>query len=141
MACIFCRIVAGEVPAHKVHETDEVLAFLDVAPLSRGHTLIVPKSHYRTIDEVPAATAAALLEPVPAIARALREATGMEHWNVLQNNGARAHQAVGHVHVHVIPKYEDGSGLEIGWPAGSLDEADAAGLASRLAESIAGSWS
>jgi len=122
--CIFCRIVAGEVPAYKLHEDQHILAFLDLGPLSRGHTLIIPKGHWKTLDQVPAEVTAAIGRWLPAMSRAVMEATGGDAWNILQNNGKAAHQAVDHVHFHIIPKFSD-SGLEIGWPAGKLDEDEA----------------
>jgi len=122
--CIFCRIVAGEVPAYMLHEDEHVLAFLDVGPLSHGHALIVPRGHWRTIDAVPASVSAAMGRLLPSLSRAVVEAVGAEAWNVLQNNGAAAHQAVDHVHMHIIPKFE-ASGLGMTWLAGKLDQAAA----------------
>jgi len=122
--CIFCRIVAGEVPAHKLHEDQHILAFLDLGPLSRGHTLIIPKGHWKTLDQVPSEVTAAIGQWLPAMSRAVMEATGGDAWNILQNNGKAAHQAVDHVHFHIIPKFSD-SGLEIGWSARQLDEDEA----------------
>ena len=125
--CIFCRIVAGEVPCYKLHEDEQVLAFLDVGPLSRGHTLIIPRGHWTTIDQVPGEVSAAMGALLPSVSQAVMAATGASAWNVLQNNGKAAHQAVNHVHMHIIPKNATG-GLGIDWPAGSLDEDDAATL-------------
>jgi len=119
-SCIFCKIVAGEIPCHKLYEDDHVLAFLDIGPLSRGHSLVIPKKHYDTIDQMPPDEAAACMAVVPRLSRAILEATGAEAWNVLQNNGKTAGQAVGHVHVHIIPRAE-GDGLGFRWPAGELD--------------------
>lgn len=134
--CIFCKIVAGEIPSHTLLDEDEVLAFLDIGPLSRGHVLLIPKGHYETVDALPEATAAACGSVLPRISRALVAATRAPAWNVLQNNGALAHQAVGHVHFHLIPKYEDGSGLGIAWPAGRLDEDDAKALVAAITEEL-----
>lgn len=122
--CIFCKIVEGQIPCHKLFEDERVLAFLDVGPLSRGHSLIIPKGHWRTIDQVPDATAAACMQIVPRLSRAIIQATGATAWNILQNNGKLAHQAVDHVHLHIIPKIPD-SGLGIEWPAGELAAEDA----------------
>ena len=130
-SCIFCRIVAGEIPAYTLHEDERVLAFLDVGPLSEGHALVVPKAHYETVDQMPDELAAACMRVVPRLSRAIVEATGVSAYNVLQNNGQLAHQAVGHVHFHIIPKTED-AGLGITWPAQSLDESHAATLQSRI---------
>ncbi|RMG17411.1 MAG: HIT family protein [Planctomycetota bacterium] len=131
---IFSKIIRGEIPCHKVYEDEQVLAFLDINPVSRGHTLVIPKEPAPTLDRLSDDSAAAVGRVLPRIARAVLSATGAEHFNVLQNNGVPAHQAVFHVHFHIIPKHADGSGLGIGWPAGTLD--DGAALAASIREAI-----
>ena len=130
---IFTRIIAGEIPCHRVYEDDKVLAFLDIGPLSSGHTLVIPKEPAETLDQLSDDSAAALGRVLPRLSRAVLRATGAQDFNVLQNNGAAAHQAVGHVHFHIIPKFSDGAGLGIDWPAGSLSPEDG----DRLAQAIA----
>lgn len=117
---IFGKILRNEIPCHRVYEDADVLAFLDVNPLSRGHTLVIPREPVETLDQLSPDAAAALGRVLPRIARAVVAATGARAYNVLQNNGVEAHQAVFHVHFHIIPKYDDGSGLGIGWKAGKL---------------------
>jgi histidine triad (HIT) family protein len=117
---VFAKILRGEIPCHRVYEDDAVLAFLDVNPLSRGHVLIIPKEPAETIDQLSDDAAAACGRVLPRIARAVMAATGARAFNVLQNNGAEAHQAVFHVHFHIIPKLDDGPGLGIEWNAGKL---------------------
>lgn len=133
--CIFCKIVAGEIPSHKVYEDDRVLGFLDVGPLSRGHTLVIPREHYETIDRMPDELAAACMAVVPRLSRAIVAATGAAGWNVLQNNHRVAGQAVNHVHVHIIPRSE-GDGLGYRWPAGKLDEQEAKALREAIAAAV-----
>ncbi len=130
--CIFCRIAAGEIPCHRVYEDGAVLAFLDVGPLSPGHTLIIPRGHWRTLDEVPAEVAGACMAIAPRLCKAVMAATGATAWNILQNNGKAAHQAVDHVHFHIIPKAGT-QGLGIDWPAGKLDAAEGKRLAGVIA--------
>jgi len=129
--CIFCKIVAGSIPCTKVYEDAHVLSFLDIGPISPGHTLLVPKKHYGAIMEMPAGEVAALFKPVAALAAAVRTAVGAEGINVLQNNGPTAGQVVPHLHIHLIPRWPD-DGLGFRWPA---READVAVLA-RQAEAI-----
>jgi histidine triad (HIT) family protein len=129
---IFGKIIAGSIPCHKVYEDAQVLAILDIAPLSRGHTLVIPKEAAATLDQLSDESAAALGRVLPRICRAVIAVTGVREYNVLENNGTGAHQAVPHVHFHVIPKPDAHSGLSVSWPAGSLGS-DAAGLASQLA--------
>ena len=133
---IFGKILAGEIPCHKVYEDEKVLAFLDINPLSTGHTLVIPKEPAETLDQLSDEAAAAVGRVLPRIARAVLAATGATAYNVLQNNGAAAHQAVFHVHFHIIPKPPGGGGLGIGWPAGKLDGAAATELAARIAAAI-----
>jgi histidine triad (HIT) family protein len=128
---IFTKILAGEIPCHRVFEDDKVLAFLDINPLSRGHVLVIPKEAAETLDQLSDDSAAAIGRVLPRLSRAVMAATGARHYNVLQNNGAPAHQAVFHVHFHIIPKFDDGSGLEIEWRAGKLP--DGAELAKAIA--------
>jgi histidine triad (HIT) family protein len=134
-SCIFCKIVAGEVPCYALYDDQHVRAFLDVGPLSRGHALIVPKGHWTRIDQVPAEVAGAMGALLPRLSRAVVEAAGASAWNVLQNNGRAAHQAVDHVHMHIIPKFE-ASGLEIGWHPGELDAATAEPLQQAIVQSL-----
>jgi histidine triad (HIT) family protein len=118
---IFTKILRNEIPCHRVYEDGKVVAFLDLNPLSRGHTLVIPREPAETLDKLSPEASAAIGRVLPRIARAVIAATGARSYNVLQNNGADAHQAVMHVHFHIIPKYDDGSGLGIGWKAGTLD--------------------
>lgn len=133
---IFSKILRGEIPCHKVYEDDHVLAFLDINPLSPGHTLVIPKEEKAHLHELSDESAAALGRVLPRLCRAVLEVTGASAYNVLQNNGASAHQAVMHVHFHIIPKIGSG-GLGIGWPAGGLDDAEGKALAERLREAVA----
>jgi histidine triad (HIT) family protein len=133
---VFGKILRGEIPCHKVYEDDRVLAFLDVGPLSRGHTLVIPKEPAVTLGELSDESAEAIGRVLPRICRAVMKATGTSAYNVLQNNGSDAHQAVMHVHFHVIPKPSASEGLEVGWPAGRLDPGAAPELARAIREAI-----
>ncbi|RPA98867.1 HIT-like protein [Choiromyces venosus 120613-1] len=116
-ACIFCKIIRGEIPSFKLLETEKVFAFLDINPLSRGHALLIPKTHGEKLHDIPDAE---LSELLPA-AKKLALAVGAPEYNILQNNGRGAHQIVGHVHVHMIPKPNPKEGLGIEWPAQDTD--------------------
>lgn len=135
---IFTKLVAGEIPCFRVYEDDYVLAFLDINPLSRGHTLVVPKEPAETLDQLSDESAAAIGRVLPKISRAILQATGAVAFNVLQNNGSTAHQAVMHVHFHLIPKYPDGTGLGIAWPAQSLTGEQGSALAELIAQRLTG---
>ncbi|MBM4017700.1 MAG: HIT family protein [Planctomycetes bacterium] len=129
--CIFCKIVAGEVPCTKVLEDPVCLVFMDISPISPGHTLLIPKKHYESMMEMPAGDAAHMGGHLPALAAAVKAAAGAEALNVLQNNGRAAGQAVAHLHIHLIPRWA-GDGLGFRWPAKAADPAALA----RQAEAI-----
>jgi len=118
--CVFCRIVAGEIPCTKVYEDDLCLAFMDSGPLADGHTLLIPKKHYEFLHEMPPEEVAHLARRLPAMAKAVQETMGAEGLNVLQNNGRVSGQAVPHVHFHFIPRAR-GDGLGYRWPAKEAD--------------------
>jgi histidine triad (HIT) family protein len=136
MSTIFTRIIAGEIPCHKVYEDAHVLAFLDVGPLSRGHTLVIPKEAKAHLHELSDESAAAIGRVLPRLCRAVMKATGAAAYNVLQNNGAMAHQAVMHVHFHIIPKHTHDDGLGIRWPSGKLDADEGRALAAAIAAQL-----
>jgi histidine triad (HIT) family protein len=132
---IFSRIIRGDIPCHRIYEDDKVLAFLDVTPLSPGHTLIVPKEAVPTLNLLSDDSAAAIGRVLPRIARAVMAATGATDFNVLQNNGVSAHQAVFHVHFHIIPKL-NGRGLGVGWTPMKFENADLAALGARITAAL-----
>lgn len=134
---IFTKILSGDIPSHKVYEDDRVFAFLDIGPLSTGHTLVIPKEPAATLDALSDESAAAIGRVLPRLCRAVMQATGAEAYNVLQNNGPQAHQAVFHVHFHIIPKLADGRGLGVGWKPGKLDHGEGAKLAAQIAAKLA----
>jgi histidine triad (HIT) family protein len=134
---IFSKILRGEIPCHKVYEDDLVLAFLDVGPLSFGHTLVIPKEAAATLDQLSDESAAAIGRVLPRLCRAVKRVTGCDAYNVLENNGPAAHQAVFHVHFHIIPKPDDKSGLGVRWPAGKLDPNAGAELSARIRDALA----
>eukprot|EP01134_Creolimax_fragrantissima_P003161 CFRG3161T1 len=110
-SCIFCKIIGGEIPSLKVFENELTYAFLDINPLSKGHVLIIPKFCGAKLHDIPDEYLADLLP----VAKRVAIATGASDYNVLQNNGSIAHQAVFHVHVHIIPKPNVSEGLGIEW--------------------------
>ncbi len=107
--CIFCLIAAGKIPSKKVYEDSKVLAFLDINPVTEGHTLVVPKMHYDTISQVPDAELGVIFGVVKKLATNLKEKLGADGLNIMQNNGKAAGQEIPHFHVHIIPrKINDG---------------------------------
>ena len=134
---VFDEILDGEIPCHRVYEDDHVLAFLDIGPLSEGHTLVIPKERAAKLHELSEEAGAAIGRALPRIAAAIVEATGASDYNVLQNNGSAAHQAVMHVHFHIIPK-TGSRGLSIGWSPGKLSDRQAEELKSEIRSALSG---
>jgi histidine triad (HIT) family protein len=112
--CIFCKIVRGEIPSAKVLENEKVLAFLDINPVSRGHTLVIPKTHYGTFPEMPLDVLAALGEALQKIGDAVKSQLDFAGFNVLLNNDRAAGQLIDHSHFHLIPR-NIGDGV-MDWP-------------------------
>jgi histidine triad (HIT) family protein len=113
--CIFCKIAAGDIPCSKVYEGESVIAFLDVNPLSEGHTLVIPKVHYDKIDQCTPEVLADIAVCVGKVSSAIVSGMQCDGYNVLCNNGRAAGQEVDHVHFHVIPR-ESGDGVFTQWP-------------------------
>lgn len=120
-ACIFCKIIKGAIPCHKIMETNKILAFLDISPLTQGHVLVIPKFHGERLHLVPDEYLSELLPVVRRIAHKAFGAHGIDY-NVLQNNGRLAHQEVDHVHFHIIPKRSSDEGLGIKWKPISITQ-------------------
>ncbi len=106
MDCIFCKIVAGEIPAYKIYEDDNVLAFLDITQGTKGHTLIIPKKHIRNVYDLDEDTIFNVFKVVPKICNALKKAFSPIGLNIINNNDQPL-QSVFHFHVHLIPRYEN----------------------------------
>jgi len=127
-ACIFCRIVKGELPCHKLFESERTLAFLDLFPLSRGHSLVIPKYHGAKLTDIPDED----LTEILSVAKRIAKATGAVDYNILQNNGRPAHQLVDHVHFHVIPKPNEEEGLGISWPQSNVEQDELKALVAEM---------
>lgn len=108
--CIFCEIVDGSIPSRTVYEDEQVQAFLDVNPLSRGHTVVIPTGHHETIADLPTAAGEALFTKLPRLVPAIEGAVDADGSTVGFNNGSAAGQEIPHVHGHIIPRFRDDSG-------------------------------
>lgn len=122
-ACIFCKIVAGEIPCHRVAETARALAFMDINPLARGHVLVILKQHAARLHEADVECVADVGRMLATVSRAVAGENGMTEYNILQNNGPMAHQEVPHVHFHIIPKRDKTTGLHMEWNSMATDHA------------------
>ena len=103
--CIFCKIALGEIPAEKVYETPEVLAFLDIRPNNPGHTLVIPKKHYKNVLDIPEDLWISVMKAAHTLAPVIKKSMNADGINITTNNEAAAHQVVLHSHVHIIPRF------------------------------------
>lgn len=112
--CIFCKIANGEIPSQTLYEDDTFRVILDLGPATKGHALILPKSHYRNLYDLPEETAGEAMKLAKKMAIKMTESLGSEGFNLVQNNGDLAGQTVFHFHMHLIPRYR-ADGQTIGW--------------------------
>lgn len=140
-SCIFCKIIKGIIPSHKIIDTPTIYAFLDINPLSNGHVLIIPKFHAERLHQVPDEYLTQILPNIKKIYNALKATSKNNQtdndneelpYNILQNNGRMAHQEVDHVHFHLIPKNNHNEGLGIKWNSKSSNQEELASLASEI---------
>ena len=136
--CVFCKILAGTIPAHKVYEDDHVLAFLDIQPLADGHTMVIPRGHWRLVEDMPAEEVAALFVAVQRVSQAVRDATGALSTTVGINNGPEAGQVVPHAHVHVVPRHTGDGGGSVHSIVHAAKGEDVDDLAARIRSKLGG---
>ncbi|HEX7064763.1 MAG TPA: HIT family protein [Bacillales bacterium] len=134
--CIFCKIVAGEIPAAKVFENDDVVAFLDLGQVTKGHTLVIPKVHQKNIYELTPEAAQKVFAVVPKIARAIKNQFEPVGMNLLNNNEEAAMQSVFHYHVHIIPRYGKDDGFGVIWKTHDTSETEMKEIAETIASGI-----
>lgn len=113
--CLFCKIIDGTIPSTKVYEDEHVYAFTDIAPVAKGHTLLIPKQHCQDLFEMPEDVARNLYAVAPKLANAIKAAFNPIGMNTINNNGAAAGQTVFHYHLHFIPRYDEKEGLGLIW--------------------------
>ena len=133
--CIFCKMVAGQIPVTKIYEDKVVLAFLDIGPLSDGHTLVISKQHFEKLHTCPPELLSQLGSRLGRIAEAVAGAMNSEGYNVLCNNGRAAGQLVEHLHFHIIPR-NTGDGVFDRWPAYKYQEGKIEEIAAKIRENL-----
>jgi histidine triad (HIT) family protein len=132
MDCIFCKIIAGEIPAITVLDEEKVLAFMDINPASRGHMLVVPKRHAENLFEISGSDLSAVMSAVKRCATAVKKALGAEGITVLQLNGKASDQLVPHLHVHIMPRWENDRIPVSQWEMGKADGEELQEIARRI---------
>ncbi len=129
--CIFCKIIAGELPSHRVHEDERTIAFMDIAPGTRGHLLVIPRTHAANLLEIDPVDLAAVAQSAQHMARLVTERLGADGVNVINSCGTAAWQTVFHLHFHVIPRYR-GDPLQLPWTPTPGDPDEIAAAAAQL---------
>jgi histidine triad (HIT) family protein len=130
--CIFCKITKKEIPSNIVFENDLNLAFLDIAPLSKGHTIVIPKKHYITLEDINNYELSEIYKTVKMIAATIHEKLGIDGYNILQNNFPAAGQAVKHFHVHIIPRNVDDDTFKVKIPRNQVSPTELAATLKKL---------
>ncbi|MBO5642404.1 MAG: HIT family protein [Kiritimatiellae bacterium] len=131
--CVFCAIAAGEIPSFKVFEDENIFAFLDINPFSKGHVLVIPKEHSANLIETSDETLSSLMVAVKKVALGVKKALGCAGFNILQNNGEAAGQTVMHIHFHIVPRYSSGP---IIFENGKCEMSELEELAAKIRSSI-----
>ncbi|MBI2099128.1 HIT family protein [Candidatus Uhrbacteria bacterium] len=128
--CLFCKIIAGEIPAHKVYEDDKVFAFLDIHPVNPGHALVIAKNHAGNLEESKTEDVCAIMAVIHKLAPKILKAVGAEAFNLGLNNGRDAGQIVPHLHFHIMPRFPgDGHAL---WHGQSAEKDELAEIAKKI---------
>jgi len=130
-ACVFCRMVTGQIPVAKVYEDRIVLAFLDIGPISDGHTLVIPKEHVGNLHDCPIELLGKVASRLGKIAGAVASAMNADGYNVLCNNGQAAGQVVDHLHFHIVPR-NTGDGVFDRWPSYKYPQGKTDEIAARI---------
>ncbi len=132
--CVFCKIVSGEIPSTKIYEDENTLAFLDIRPVNPGHTLVIPKEHYRNILDIPEDEWEHVAKTARIVARAVKAGAGAEGVNVSSSHEPSAGQEVFHLHLHIIPRFSS-DGLKH-WPQGAYKEGEAQMVAEKIKNAL-----
>jgi histidine triad (HIT) family protein len=136
LRCVFCKIIAGEIPSARVLETEQAVAFLDIQPLNPGHTLLVPRSHHARLSELPEELAAHAGALLPRLCRAVKAATRSVGLNVVVNIGKAAGQTIDHCHWHIIPRFP-ADPIHWPWPQGKYEGDELARMKARIEHELA----
>eukprot|EP01086_Lenisia_limosa_P004406 TRINITY_DN1968_c1_g1_i2.p1 TRINITY_DN1968_c1_g1~~TRINITY_DN1968_c1_g1_i2.p1 ORF type:complete len:160 (+),score=32.75 TRINITY_DN1968_c1_g1_i2:63-482(+) len=119
--CIFCKIIKREIPSSEIYRDEYCMAFFDIFPVAKGHALVIPIDHVKTLSDMKSEQLMGLMGNMPKIAKAVCETAGTEQYNIVQNNGELAGQVVPHVHFHIIPRYAEKEGFSYTWKSQKAD--------------------
>jgi len=133
--CIFCKIIAGDIPSSTIYEDEEFKVILDISPAAKGHAVLLPKKHFKNLYELDDNTASKAMVVAAKVARAMKDELGCEGFNLLQNNGELAGQTVFHFHIHLIPRYQEDQ-VELSWTHGQYADGEGANIAAAIAKKL-----
>jgi histidine triad (HIT) family protein len=133
--CVFCKIVAGQIPVTKIYEDEFVLSFLDIGPISDGHTLVIPKQHFERLHNCPSELLGQICSRLGKIAKAVIAGMDSDGYNVLCNNGVAAGQLVEHLHFHIIPRNTN-DGLFNRWPCYKYQKGKIEAIAAKIRKNL-----
>jgi len=133
--CLFCKMVAGQIPVTKIYEDETVLAFLDIGPISDGHALVIPKRHFEKLHDCPAELLGRVFSCLGKIAGAIAAAVNSDGYNILCNNGRAAGQLIEHLHFHIVPR-NTGDRLFSRWPSYKYEEGKIEEIAGAIRENL-----
>ena len=134
MDCIFCKIIKGEIPCSKVFEDEKFFAFLDIGPVNRGHTLVIPKKHYKNLLDMPEDELKGYIETIQKVSKAIIKAVNADGISINMSNEPAAGQVVMHAHFHLIPRFKN-DGLKL-WPQGRYKEGEAEEIKNKITNSL-----
>ncbi len=133
--CLFCKMVAGQIPVTKIYEDDVVLSFLDIGPVSDGHALVIPKQHFEKLHDCPSELLGEVCLRLGRIAAAVAKAMNSDGYNVLCNNGRAAGQLIEHLHFHIIPR-NSGDSIFDHWPSYKYEKGKIEQIAAKIRENL-----
>ena len=134
MDCIFCKIIKGEIPCSKVFENEKFFAFLDIGPVNKGHTLVIPKKHYKNLLDMPEEELKGYMEAIQKVSKAILKGVNADGISINMSNESAAGQVVMHVHFHIIPRLK-GDGLML-WPQGQYKEKESEKIKNKITNSL-----
>jgi histidine triad (HIT) family protein len=134
--CIFCKIVAGNIPSIKIYEDDQFLGFMDINPLTRGHALLIPKAHYETLFSIPEDLLRDLIATAQHLAEAVYTGVGAKGLNLIQSNGRAANQIIDHFHLHLVPRYQPDDLKPMAWELVPGNPAEIADVAAAIKKQL-----
>jgi len=132
--CIFCKIIVGDVPSERVYQDDDIVAFLDISPVTKGHVLVVPRQHYKDVYDIPEELLGKMVAVLKKIASSVVEAAGADGFNIGMNNGEASGQVIFHAHMHLIPR-SNYDGLK-NWEGTGYDEGEMEKIGNKIRTAI-----